>query len=285
MNYTPPPGFIDQPYFWCFDTDTIANASVIQNQQIDIPGGFDFLLRRVTGVDSVLNATTGEFMFRGVGNRNFGNLNFKKPAKWADRLIIPEIAYPETSGISFDLFNTLKASITVGEETIPYGQLAFQGARRRRGEDALVYGRSFRRIPFHIKMEVNLNWGYASTRRSRKFAFVVDNFDFEMHDLYWTVDGDPITSEIITTSGGVAKFCLYDYAGNGLMPVPMLIRYLNEPLPFGAVPAATYKSGAIYPVLVYPKDSAISFDVVSLLPASQSYTLALNALGMQRIPC
>jgi hypothetical protein len=394
MNYTPPPGFVDQPYFWCFDTDSIADGSTLLNQAINLPGGYDFILRRITGLESVLDSTTGEWNFRpGPGPRSFASEYMNSPEKWNDRLIVPECTYPETSAINFDLLHTQCESITVGGQTIKYGQVAFQGVRRRRGHSNLFYGRKFRRVPYQITMPILLDWSYGSAQPVRKFSQQVSNFDFEAHTIYWTVDtpgsqlfaiaetaemlvtailnpdnpatvtlnfvvagnntplsvsvaGSTITVNISTDGGGVAtatyetvsaallasaaamalitvsttillpntlfgyvgsypllgssagaplsnitptygavaKFVLYDYANNGLMPVPMRIQYLNEPLPYGLV--ATYKSGALVPPLVYPKDASISVDLTSLKPTSlDSIQLNLVMVGMQRIPC
>jgi hypothetical protein len=394
MNYTPPKGFIDQPYFWCFDTDTIADGSTKQNQAVNLPGGFDFIVRRITGLDSALNPTTGKWNFRsGSTARNFASADMSNPSKWADRLMVPEMSYPESGSINFDLYNTLTASVTDGVETIKYGQIAFQGVRRRQGTVVDNYGKSFRRVPYTLRIPVTLDWNYTSTQPVRKFSQEIDNFDFEAHCIYWTIDlpstanfsvaetvdliltsrldapfpgpytitfvdpgannvamsvsttgaaitlihstdgGGAITSTYATiyaaligntdvmalitavvggttglaftltgttvftgglfsapisaitgSYGAIAKFVLYDFANNGLMPVPMRIEYLNEPLPFGAL--ADYKSGALLPVLLYPKDSAISFDITSLkLASSDSINLYMNVMGMQRIPC
>lgn len=390
MFYTPPDGYIDQPFFWCFDTDDIADASSPSNIAISLPGGYDFLFRRLTGMDSVLNASTGQFMFR-MGNavRNFANLPLDNCSFFTDFLPTIETAYPETGQISFDLYNTLQATLVTLEGDIPYGQIAFQGVRRRKGTDSTVPGRAFRRVPYNLKLPINLNWSYFSSQKTRKFSWVIDNFDYEAHGLYWTVDypgiiqftaepptaqftfaqtsltsaaslvvvnsapnqlldvtvvgtvvtitiatnggggetstyadvlaafnanaaavalftasyaGSAITlanwiddtyaatatlaqtlPQMLTIAGAVAKFNLFDYAGNGLMPVPMRIGYLNEPLPYGALSA--YKSGALQPCLVYPKDSGLAIELTSMIPSTINYTLNLHVIGMQRIPC
>ncbi len=390
MFYTPPTGYIDQPFFWCFDTDTITDATSPQNIAINLPGGFDFLLRRVTGMDSVLNPTTGQFMFR-MGNkvRNYANSPLDICQFLTDFMLGCECTYPETGAISFDLFNTLKASLSTLDGDIDYGQIAFQGVRRRKGTDSTLPGRKFRRVPQTLKFPINLNWSHFSTQPTRKFSFVIDNFDYEMHGMYWTVDAPgviqfvaepPVSSftfaqtslqstaslvvvnsapnqllsvgvvgtvvtvtiatngggaetstyadvkaafdavpaavalftttivgdsttiagwpddtytatatlaqtlpQMIATAGAVAKMVLFDYAGNGLMPVPMRIGYLNEPLPYGSV--ADYKSGALQPVLVYPKDSGIAVELTSMIPNAMGLTLNMHLIGMQRIPC
>jgi hypothetical protein len=389
MFYTPPEGYIDQPFFWCYDTDDVSDATSPYNIAVNLPGGYDFILRRITGVNSVLNPATGGFTVR-VGNRvrQLASGVLVNPLKLADWLLACEITYPESGAISFDLYNTLKQSLPSSEGAIPYGQIAYQGVRRRKGQDSTLPGRRFRRMPFHLVLPIDLNWSYFSTQRARRFSFVVDNFDYEMHGVFWTVDvpgiiefhfepatdlyftqlalgsiaslvvvnsapnqvlgvtvlGQVVTLTIATNgggaetsslaqvkaamdavpaaaalfattivgdptltagipdgpyaatttygqtieqasafAGGMAKFVLYDYAKNGLMPVPMRIEYLNEPLPYGSV--GTYKSGALLPVLVYPKDSAIAVDIVSLIPTGPAYRLNLNVLGMQRQPC
>lgn len=388
MFYATPPGFIDQPYFWALDTDAVTNGTNA-TLNINFPGGFSFHARRFTGVHTVVNpnSLTSGFNFLFEGRQAYASATLRNPAKLRDRLIIPEANYMPTAGLQFTLENTLCASIADGLQTIPYGQICFQGARRREGSIAVDPSRKFRRIPFHKQCVIDLNYSYFGTQRERQFSFNVDDFDFEAHCIYWTFDsfgsyswnfegiggavsvtatavvpriitidvqapalnptlnisvvGDTITIELQTsggnttvaqliagieanaaasalislsstgndasqflevgdvqTSGGlqdatyaqtfptfgpVAKFCLYDYAGNGLMPTPILIDYLNEPIPFGDV--ANQKSGALYPILLYPKDSAIRVDMVSLLRTNAALSVKMNIIGMQRIPC
>lgn len=390
MFYTTPPGFIDQPYFWALDTADVPNGGNA-NLAINLPGGFDFLLRRFTGVQTVVDpaSTSSGFNFLYNNKQGFASATLRNPAKLRDRLIIPEAFYPQTGGINFSLENTLCAFITdpANGQTIEYGQMCFQGARRRQGSVQVNDSRKFRRIPYHKECAMNINFSYFGNRQ-RQFSFEVDDFDLEAHAIYWTFDtpgfdfvdwegivptsirvngavastvvldlqsnapnptltvsvsgntvtvqmvnlglgtlttaqelidavngnsaaaalmtlslwsGNPASSAIPPTTltlsnwqlnrtftsasgqyGPIAKFCLYDYAGNGLMPNPILIDYLNEPIPFGSV--RNQKSGALYPILIYPKDSAIRVDMVSMLRTGVTVNAKMNILGMQRIP-
>ena len=120
--YRTPDGYYDEFYIFPFDFDAITGLvrnGNLQNAVVPIPGGYDFILRRITGLDRIFThgrgTAIGKFQFRTSGQNNvfFGNgLTMARVGdtnsvalNMADFMVIPELLYPGTGGIGFDIFN------------------------------------------------------------------------------------------------------------------------------------------------------------------------------------
>jgi len=110
--YSPPEGYEDFPFLYVFDGAAagLVNGTTSLNNFIYIQSGWgDFIMRRVVGLASVINPTGGSFQIRDSQNRPLssdpvliGTVN--------DDLAFPvEVPYPETTKISFDLYDVLLA--------------------------------------------------------------------------------------------------------------------------------------------------------------------------------
>jgi len=105
--YQPPVGYVDEFYMYVYDSfqNGLVNGQTYLNQAVYIPGGFDFVLRRIVGLDSVLATNTGKFQFRGANQENYYSAPIVAATALKDQLIVPEIFYPQQSQIAFDLYN------------------------------------------------------------------------------------------------------------------------------------------------------------------------------------
>lgn len=110
--YAPPDGYEDFPFLYVFDGAAVGlvNGSTSLNNFIYIQSGWgDFIMRRCVGMAAVVNPSGGSFQIRDSQNRPLssepiliGNVD--------DDLAFPvEVPYPETTKISFDLYDVLLA--------------------------------------------------------------------------------------------------------------------------------------------------------------------------------
>ena len=106
-RYTPPDGFDDLPFTYVFNGDDLVNGTNARNQFVYIEGGLgDFILRRVVGLDTVVNPVGGQFQIEDDFLRYiqadpvFVNGGGELP-------IVPELRYRELGAIRFDLYNVL----------------------------------------------------------------------------------------------------------------------------------------------------------------------------------
>jgi hypothetical protein len=116
--YTPPEGTYDQPYFWIFDSEAagLVDGQDYPNLSVYIQGGYgDFVLRRVVGLDRVLNPPSapppGRYRLREANGDYmeslpvFSGLTVTPGVEGIDLAIMPERFYRETTSIRFALFN------------------------------------------------------------------------------------------------------------------------------------------------------------------------------------
>ena len=128
QTYTPPPGYYDLPFVWTFDAANLTDGINYLNNLVYIKGGYGpFVMRRVVGLSRLLNSTTGQYRIRDrdLNDIESGNV-FGVSAD--DLGILPELVYPETGGIRFDLLKLLRPAANLWT-----AQVAFQGVRRMPG--------------------------------------------------------------------------------------------------------------------------------------------------------
>jgi hypothetical protein len=112
QRYQPPPGYYDQPFFYVYNGDILTDGQNALNQEIPmIPGIGNFILRRIVGADRLVNISqpTGQFQCRDRNGSYIQSvpLNIQGGGEFA---ISPEIEYPDTGQIRFDLYTVLRAT-------------------------------------------------------------------------------------------------------------------------------------------------------------------------------
>lgn len=105
--YSPPSGFVDEYYMYVYNSDNLVNGTNALNQAVQILGGYDFVLRRVVGLDSVLAAApNGKYRIRDMAAANMSSSPLSVGGS-AEFQVIPEQFYSATSQIAFDLYDVL----------------------------------------------------------------------------------------------------------------------------------------------------------------------------------
>jgi hypothetical protein len=189
-RYQTPPGTYDLPFSWIYDAAGLTTGLSYPNQQVYIQGGYgDFILRRIVGL-SLLEPNAGNLAASGayqIQDRS-GNYisNFPIAGGQADDLgICPEMRYPETGQIKFDL-----GPVTVSTPSA-IGQIAFQGARRMKGN--YVQNPTYRaRARTYTYVMPPAALGALGTYQT--IRQVVSNYDFELHQLIILVGGGGVTA-------------------------------------------------------------------------------------------
>lgn len=109
--YETPEGYYDVPYAYAFDASSLTDGANYPNLSILIQRGFgDFVLRRIAGIQGVVNPSVGQYQIRDAQMYYFQT----KPVYAGgggidDYPITPEKVYPETNAIRFDLYDILRA--------------------------------------------------------------------------------------------------------------------------------------------------------------------------------
>lgn len=142
--YTPPEHFYDNPMLYVYDAAALTDGQNYPNQFINCrPGSGDFTLRRVVGLNRVLeNDPTlgpGQFQLRDGQGRYLQSLPTSIGTGGKDVLgsnsgqlvTLPETSYLETGAIRFDLFNILRATDqSLNGNDIYSSQVGFHGIGR-----------------------------------------------------------------------------------------------------------------------------------------------------------
>jgi len=116
QQYTPPAGFYDLPFMWIFDSEDehLTDGNDYPNLQVYIQGGYgDFILRRVVGLDRVLDTADtppGRFQLREFNGDFIQEFpvyagGVTPGVVGIDLAILPERIYKETGQIRFGLYN------------------------------------------------------------------------------------------------------------------------------------------------------------------------------------
>jgi hypothetical protein len=195
--YTPPEGYYDLPFIWTYNASALTPGTAYPNQYVYLQGGYgDFILRRIVGLNRVLNPTTGQYQIRDNANNYIEE--FPVYGTSADDIAIaPELRYQETGAIKFDLGIIDLPSVTQS------GQVCFEGVRRMKGNP--TPNPSYRSRPktftWILTAPVNSPVGTVSTVRQK-----VDNYDFELYQIILlsaeNSAGVPLC--YVTVAGGVS---------------------------------------------------------------------------------
>ena len=109
-TYTPPEGYFDQPFIFVLNADDLVNGQNYPNLSIPMEQTVgEFILRRVAGIQSVVNPSGGQFQMRDNESNYLESLPVN--AQGTDELaVIPELHYDPTGAIRFDLYDVLIAT-------------------------------------------------------------------------------------------------------------------------------------------------------------------------------
>ena len=273
-DYRVPNGFGDCFYQYAYNADSLTNGNSYSKLKIDVRN-YDFICRHWAGWETVVDtpANGGSVQAYDGIQRTWAAIPMQFGSFPQGQVVLPEKRYAVNSQIQFDLNTVLKDAS--GGQTA--SQLVFTGVRRIPGAASDPQPSdfpAFKRVPFFYgNKDVS---PFALTVQQAPVAPVryrveVKDYDFELERIELT----PYTA--------VSPFSIVLYDTN-------MIQRSNLPINanrfFHFNPAAS--SGELNfwpsPPLLYKTNSAITFDIYSLVPAGP-ITYQLQFVGMRRIPC
>lgn len=276
------PTFYDLPFIYVSDLDQFTNGVNYSNVPVPLVNNSDFLLRRICGV----NNAAAKFRFRDDLGQNRIQTATTVPN---DYPLVPEVLYPPTAEITYDVQNVLRANnpyVAGGSVPNYYSQIAFQGCRRFYNTPTPESNYRYYERPYSIRMDFTVGWtgriapAYTVKDTTRQFSVLVDNWDFEMQSILVminTADSGRASAQVL--SQNKLKLVLYTHQEQALMTAPVLDSYLS-------VGGMQYNSVFPCPTLLYPANSVIRVGVESLLVEAEvpaSVSIVFN--GLWRFPC
>lgn len=276
--YVTPAGFNDKPFIYAYDGDALTDATSPANLSLPIQQDADFIIRRVTGLETVAD----KILLRGDRQEQWSSA----PVHFLyDYAVVPERQYASGSFIGFDLLTVLKAfNAGGGGATAPYPQIIFQGVKRYKGTAPVVEPSTYpyRLYGYTYELDVIVTWrrfvnpaAGGAVEIPRTFVIPVMNYDFELCQISVNrYDGVVCSTDL--------KLQLYNKDSSSLFNVPVLLQYLQDNNENN-----NYNGVFPCPPVLYPAGSQIKFDVTSLLTSATTtpITYAFCFKGMQRFPC
>lgn len=276
--------FYDLPFFYVSDADGATDGMNYNDVPVELINNSDFHLRRICGVNNVVNPNgTGKFRFRDANRQNL----IQTPISMMnDYPLVPEVVYPPVAQISYDIVNVLRARNIYTMPGPPnfYSQIAFQGCRRFYGVPTPDSNYRYYERPYTIRMDFTVNQAghvapaYTAQTGLQQFTVLVDNWDFEMQNMVVLIDTTGGRSAPVLSQNKL-KLVLYTHQQQAMMTAPVLDSYLSS----GGL---AYNSCFPVPTVLYPSNSIIRVDVQSLLIDNEvpaSVTILFN--GLWRFPC
>jgi len=162
-------------------------------------------------------------------------------------------------------------------------QMAFMGVRRVKGEDPARPTYKFNPKPYIYNAQVVLTKpGLNVAGQTPPFVRLVvqvKDYDFDLYELrlrYRSAAGvfqDPTVP--------LSKLWIYDPVTQQISNAPILDIYVN------GLPLSKYENGAFMPPLLYPRNSAIQIDFLSVVNNAGLLPLTcfVDLVGVQRQPC
>jgi len=216
--------------------------------------------------------------------------------------VLPEKAYPKSTQISFDLFNTLRAqqgcNSSGGSLAAVYtSYIAFFGIKRFTGLSKFqqkLTPYKYREQKSAYAFTVTLNWAHfvpdtaSNPSPAHKFSQLINNWDFELQRIAIA----PLGSTIGSFSQDLFSITLYDANKQALSDLPLNQSYINNGFFNTHLIGGSFNKpySGLWPVpsIVYPAGSEISFDIVSNLCASDAnqanqYQILFD--GVWRVAC
>lgn len=110
LEYSAPEGYYDEPFIWVYNASSLTNGQNAIGQTVPMdPAIGEFILRRVVGIQSVVNPSGGQIQLADNSYRYLESLPIY--ANGTDELaIMPEEPYQPTGAIRFDLYDVLVAT-------------------------------------------------------------------------------------------------------------------------------------------------------------------------------
>lgn len=283
-QYYPPPGYGDTFFQYVFDAQNASPALVNGNtyfqQGIPVLDG-SFLVRHWSGLPTIATQLqiydwlrrqfAASPMNLGAGTGQYGQM-----------VVLPEVEYPDSGNIRFDLTNVAQDSAGVDTGTTIYrSQLIFSGVRRRAGavSDPMPSSYKYYEKPFSYPFTLAID-RYATSNgvfnAPQQMKIPVDDYDFELRRV-----------ELALTTEGQAspfKIQMYNNDWRQLSNIPVLSNlFCHTDSRTNSGELAFWPS----PPVVYRVNSVIRFDIYSLLvsPTVLPATFHLNFVGVRRINC
>ena len=240
MSYTPPQGYYDLPFTWVYDASGLTDGASYPNQYVYLQGGYgDFVLRRLVGIDRVLNPATGLFQIRDRFNAPTVSA-LVQSQNVTDQAILPELFYPETGAIKFDLYNILRETDQTQVNPIYSSQLAFQGVRRMKGTNPFAANYKYKPKPFWYQINTTLppaqNADGTPTGRLTVYQKIND-YPFELWEIKIIYGGGSLATGVLFLIEGarvIVTSKLPGTAGNAIT-VTLATSGANQPISIDVV--------------------------------------------------
>ena len=271
--YRTPAGYLDFPFVYVFDARSLTDGNTYYDINLQLQGDSDFVLRRITGIRTVLGAS-GQFRFRGANGAYAMSAPVNAPSN--SRVVLPERIYPYNTGIRFDLLNVTRQSVACAD-TIYTSFLAFQGVKRFIKTPGVPTGQSayrYREYKWAYPFQFTLS-SFAGSDPVR-FIVPINDFDFELQRIAISYQSGAAVTD---PDFGVT---LYDPNRHAFSNLPLNVDFVNNAF----ARFASQKSVFPVPPIVYPTGSQIIFDITSYLcetGGSLDYDITFD--GLQRLPC
>lgn len=216
--YSPPPGNYDLPYSWIYNLgSTPPDGSDLLNQFVYVQGGQgDFVMRRIVGLSRVLEpyagappVTAGQYR---IYDRNRTPMQASPLYGWMnannveqDIGIVPEVFYPATGRIGFDLYRIQRFANSPNAS-----QIAFQGVRRIQGPYQRQPNYRARAKTFTYQMAQIISDVFPAGPFTQRLK--IDDYDFELYNVMIFFDqnvfvsggGEALSTLILSALPGVS---------------------------------------------------------------------------------
>jgi hypothetical protein len=224
--YAPPSGRYDLPFTWVFDASGLTDGSTYLSQIVYLQGGYgDFVLRRIVGIDRVCNPNQSGMFQTYDKSRNPIQADPVNSQNVTDIALIPELWYPETGILRFDLYGVLRDTEQNDAQGNPIycSQLAFQGVRRIQGNGNPFFS-TVKKFTAHTYTYV-VPWATSGPGVRNTVYLQISDFDFELYDIKIIYESQ--ANYTIPDAGGISMFAVpTGAAGNA---VSCFINYTNAP--------------------------------------------------------
>jgi len=284
-DYQTPPGYGDTFFQYVFDAQgqSLTNGTTSIGQLgIPVLDG-SFISRYWAGLNTLASTIQIYDWLRRQFFSQMAQLGAGSPALfYGNRVICPEVEWPDSGNIRFDLGNITQTS--QGTDTgvaILASQLVFSGVRRRANmiSDPAPSGYKYYEKDYSIPFTLAIN-NYASTggviNPPVQMIIPVQDFDFELRRVELALQSPQQTSQF--------KIQMYNSDWRQLSNLPVLSNLFCHTDP-------ELNSGELSfwpaPPVLYKVNSVIRFDIYSLLvsPTELPQTFQMTFRGVRRIPC
>ncbi len=286
-DYKIPAGYGDTFFQYVFDAQAQSPALVdgqdyIGQLGIPILDG-SFVARHWSGLNTIAHKIQIYDWLKRKFFSELEQLGVGSPALFfGNRVIVPEVEWPDSGNLKFDLGNVQQTSQGTDTGTsILASQLVFSGVRRRPNvvSDPSPSTYRYYEKDFSYPFTLSIN-NYATTggvfNPYVQNLIPVNDFDFELRRIELALQSPQQTSQF--------KMTLYNSDWRQCSNLPVLSNLLCHTDP-------QQNSGELSfwpsPPVLYRTNSVIRFDTYSLLvsPTALPQTFQLTFRGVRRIPC